>query len=75
MQYSVKWTQFNPTKCFCKQEPNENWVIVENKFNPIPSTYHVHLGTKLKVLIEFFKEKSNSLHQFIILNVSLEETK
>ena len=42
-------------------------VRLLKKFNPIPFTNHVHLGTKLKVLIALFKfsiknpHKSNSL--------------
>ena len=47
---------------------NENSLGVEKKFNPISSGTHVHLGTKLKVLISFFREKSNSLYSFIIFN-------
>ena len=53
---------------FCKEQPNENSLIVENKFNPISSGTCVYFGTKLKVLIAYFEEKSNSLHLFIIFN-------
>ena len=65
MQQFVKSKQFKPTKCFYKEQLNENSLIVENKFNPISSGPCVYFGTKLKVLIQILKEKSNSLHQFI----------
>ena len=69
MQYFVKWTQFNPTNCFCKERPNENSLIVENKFNPISSGPCVDFGTKLKVLIVFLienKQQDDSVHLFTI---------
>ena len=57
-------------KCYYKEQPNENSLIVENKFNPISHRPCVHFGTKLKVLIAYFEEKSNSLHLFINFNFS-----
>ena len=54
MQQFVKSKQFNPTKYFCKQQPNENSLIVENKFSPIHGRPCVHSHIKLKVLIEYF---------------------
>ena len=44
MQQSVKSTQFNPTNCFCKEQPQENSFIVE-KINPISRSHPVHHGT------------------------------
>ena len=69
-QYFVKWTQFNPMKHFCKEQPNENSFIVENKFNPIHGRPCVHFGTKLKVLIVFLienKQQSHSVHLLTII--------
>ena len=60
-------------KCYYKEQPNENSLIVENKFNPISHRPCVHFGTKLKVLIAYFEEKRNSLHLFIIFNFSLKK--
>ena len=60
-------------KHFCKEQPNENSLIVGNKFNPISHRPCVHFGTKLKVLNACFEEKSNSLHQLIIFNFSLKK--
>ena len=54
--------------CFRKEQPNENSLIVENKFNPISHRPCVYYGTKLNVLIAYFEEKSYSLHLFIIFN-------
>ena len=68
MQHFVKSKQINPTKLFCKEQPNENCLIVGNKFNPISHRPRVYFGTKLKVLIAYFEEKSNSLHLSIILD-------
>ena len=62
-------------KVYCKEHPNENRLIVENKFNPISSGPCVYFGTKLEDLIAFFKEKSYSLHLFIIFYFSVKETK
>ena len=67
MQYFVKSKQINPMKHFCKEQLNENCLIAGNKFNPIACTNHEHLGTKFKVLMAYFEEKSNSLHLFIII--------
>ena len=64
-----------PQTAFTDKQQNENSLIVENKFNPIPCTNHVNLGTELKALNAFFEEKSNSLHLFIIFNFSFKETK
>ena len=66
MQQFVKLKQFNPTNCFCKEQPNENSEIVGNKFNPISHRPCVQFGTKLKFLIAYFEEKGNSLHLIII---------
>ena len=41
-------------------------MIVENKFNPISCGPYAHFGTKLKVLIAYFEEKSDSLFLFDI---------
>ena len=60
-------------KCICKEQPNENCLIVGNKFNPISHRPCVHFGTKLKVLIAYFKEKSNSLHLLINFYFSLKK--
>ena len=57
----------------CKEQLNENCLIVGNKFNPIHHRPCVHLGTKFKVLTAYFEEKSNSLHVFIIFNFSYEK--
>ena len=60
-------TTIHSHKLFYQQQQNENSLVVENKFNPITCTNHVHLGTKLKVLIHFFKEMSNSLYHSLFL--------
>ena len=44
----VKWKQFNPTNHFCKEQPNEDCLIVENKFNPISHRPCVYFGTKIE---------------------------
>ena len=70
MQKFVKSNQFNPTNRFCRECPNKNSLIVENKFNPISSGPCVHFGTKLKVLIGFFienKQQDDSVHLFTII--------
>ena len=57
-------------KHFCKEQPNENSFIVENKFNPIHGRPCVHFGPKLKVLIVFFtenKQQSDSVPLFTII--------
>ena len=48
MQYFITRTQFNPTKCSYTQQPNENSLIVESKFNPISSGPCVHFGTEIE---------------------------
>ena len=60
-------------KHFCKEQPNENCLIVGNKFNPTSHRPCVYFGIKSKVLIAYFKEKSNSQHLFIIFNLSLKK--
>ena len=70
MQQIVKSKQFNPTNCFCKEQPNKNSLIVGNKFNPISSGLCVHFGTKLKVLIVVSvenKQQHDSVHLFTII--------
>ena len=55
---------------FCKEQTNENSLIVGNKFNPISSGPCVHFGTKLKVLIAYFienKQQDDSVHLFTII--------
>ena len=44
-QKIFKLTQFNPTNCFCREQPNENSLIVATKFNPISSGPCVHFST------------------------------
>ena len=55
MQQFVKSKHFNPTKHSCREQPNENSLIVGNKFNPISCRPCVYFGTKLKVLIAYFE--------------------
>ena len=56
MQQFVESLQFNPMKCFYKEQRNGNCLIVENKFNPIHGRLCVHPGTEFKVLIAYFIE-------------------
>ena len=68
-QQFVKSKQFNPTNCFCKEQTNENSLIVEIKINPISSGSCVDFGTKLKDLIAFFveiKQQDDSVHLFTV---------
>ena len=69
MQQIVKSTQFNPTNCFCIEQPNENSLIVD-KINPISRSHPVHHGTfSMFSLINFIAVsavKSSSLHTIIL---------
>ena len=56
--------------CFCKEQPNENSLVVRNTFNPISHQPCVHFGTKFKLLIAYFiesKQQDDSFHLFTII--------
>ena len=55
---------------FCKEQPNENSLVVGNTFNPISHGPCVHFGTKFKLLIAYFiesKQQDDSFHLFTII--------
>ena len=57
-------------KCFCKEQPNENSLVVGNTFNPVSHGPCVHFGTKFKLLIAYFiesKQQDDSFHLFTII--------
>ena len=75
MQQIVKSTQFNPTNCFYQQHPNENSLIVENKFNPISHSCPVHHGTFFNVLIDKFCSCKAQRINHLCTQFILKETK
>ena len=50
-------------------------LIVGNKFNPIACTNHVHLGTKLAILIEYFIESKQQSNSFSLLTIIKKQIK